>query len=179
MLVSTPHVFFATGISRGGQAAYFLACNLPGRIRAIAPFTMPLPDFLAEGCRAGPPVGLALFNGTGDPLVPYEGGSIRVFGKARGEVLSTAATLALWRSRNGCADTPSSHELIDPVQDSMRVEKTTWANCTGAPVALYRIENGGHTWPSGTRYLGKRLVGPVNRDIDGAAEAWRFFQQFN
>ncbi|MGH8596416.1 MAG: alpha/beta hydrolase family esterase, partial [Gammaproteobacteria bacterium] len=27
---------FATGISRGGQASYFMACALPGRIRAIA-----------------------------------------------------------------------------------------------------------------------------------------------
>ena len=28
---------FATGISRGGQASYFIACQFPGRIRAIEP----------------------------------------------------------------------------------------------------------------------------------------------
>ena len=174
-----PARIFATGISRGGQASYFLACKLPTRIRAIAPFTMPLPDYLEDDCRSGPPVGIALFNGTGDPLVPYDGGSIKVFRQDRGEVLSTAATLELWRRRNGCSDSPVSHDLIDPVPDNMQVEKTTFTNCSGAPVVLYRIENGGHTWPSGTQYLGKRLVGPVNKDIDGAVEAWKFFQQFD
>lgn len=174
-----PARIFATGISRGGQAAYFLACKLPGRIRAIAPFTMPLPAYLEDDCRSGPPVGMALFNGTGDPLVPYDGGTIRVFRQDRGAVLSTAQTLELWRQRNGCAGAPSGREIIDPVQDDTQVEKTAWTDCSGAPVVLYRIENGGHTWPSGSRYSGKSLVGPVSRDIDGAVEAWTFFRQFD
>jgi len=154
-----PARIFATGISRGGQASYFLACKLPGRIRAIAPFTMPLPDYLEDDCRSGPPVGIALFNGTGDPLVPYDGGTIQVFRQDRGKVLSTAETLKLWRRRNGCPDSPVNHELIDPAPDSMHVDKTTWTKCSGAPVTLYRIENGGHTWPSGNQYLGNGWLG--------------------
>ena len=45
---------FATGISRGGQASYFLACKLPGRIKAIAPIAMSLPVFMQDDCTARP-----------------------------------------------------------------------------------------------------------------------------
>jgi len=169
---------FATGISRGGQASYFLACQFPDRIRAIAPVTMPLPEFMQEDCRSGPAVGVAIFNGTEDPLVPYNGGQIRVFRKERGAVLSTAETISLWLIRNGCLAQPSDHSRIDPEDDGMVVVRTRWANCAGAPVELFRVEGGGHTWPSGRQYLPALLVGAVNRDIDAAAEIWAFFQGF-
>lgn len=172
-----PNRVFATGISRGGQASYFLACNVGG-FRAIAPVAMPLPEFLKTDCERGPPVGLAIFNGTDDPLVPYAGGQIKVFKKSRGEVLSTLDTVKLWLTRNGCnARKISSQEKIDIADDETSVEKVTWQeDCAATPVLLYRIEGGGHTWPSGTQFLPKFLVGTVTRDIDAAVEAWRFFQ---
>lgn len=169
---------FATGISRGGQASYFLACHLPDTIRAIAPVAMPLPTFMEDECADGPAVAVAVFNGTQDPQVPYGGGPITVLGKTRDTVMSTEQTLALWRSRNGCADAPTRSTEIDEPGDKTSVTKTEWADCDGAPVTLYRIENGGHTWPSGRQYLWVRLIGEVSKDIDGAAEAWQFFRQF-
>lgn len=170
---------FATGISRGGQASYFLACQFPGRIRAIAPVTMPLPAFMEDDCRAGPPVGVAIINGTDDPLVPFDGGQIRVFDKERGAVLSTAETMTLWLRRNGCLAQPSDQTRIDTHDDGMAVVRTRWMDCKGAPVVLFRVEGGGHTWPSGRQYLPAFLVGPVNRDIDAAAEIWAFFRTFD
>ena len=172
-----PGQVFATGISRGGQASYFLACRLGDRIRAIAPITMPLPAFLEDDCRRGPPVGVAILNGTEDPLVPYDGGQITLFRQKRGRVLSTDATARLWRQRNGCSDS-STDETIDEVDDATRVRKTVWSDCAGAPVVVYRIEGGGHTWPSGGQYLPEALVGRVTREIDGAVEAWSFFAAF-
>jgi len=169
---------FATGISRGGQASYFLACKLPGRIRAIAPFTMPLPDFLEDDCSEGPPVSMALFNGTADPLVPYTGGMIQIGKRARGKVLSTDQTLAIWRRRNGCSPQQPKSVQIDQVQDGTSVDRFSWNGCADGQVILYRINNGGHTWPSGPQYLPKKIIGRVTRDIDGATEAWRFFRQF-
>lgn len=173
-----PDRIFATGISRGAQASWFLACKLPGRMRAIAPVTMPLPEFLADDCRNGPPVGVLVMNGTADPLVPYDGGQIRVFRKDRGQVLSTDQTMAFWRRRNGCADAPTSVEEIDRPGDRTSVVRTDWKDCTGAPVTLYRVDGGGHTWPSGRQYLGSWLIGDVSGDIDGAEEIWRFFKRF-
>ena len=171
---------FATGISRGGQASYFLACRFPGRFRAIAPVVMPLPAYMEDDCRAeGPPVGLALFNGTEDPLVPYDGGWITFGRDRRDRVLSTEDTLTIWRARNGCATAPDSSRIIDTADDGMRVIRNDWTNCSGAPVTLYRIEGGGHTYPSGRRSLLELVVGPVNRDISAADETWAFFSRFD
>lgn len=169
---------FATGISRGGQASYFLACQFPDRIRAIAPITMPMPEFMAADCKATPDIGLALLNGTQDPVVPYEGGQIVVQGKQRGIVLSTKQTLTTWLSRNGCSTERTTQRTINPIADNTSVQRTDWTQCSGAPVRLYRIEGGGHTWPSGSQYLPVRVVGEVTHDIDGANEIWDFFSMF-
>lgn len=170
---------FATGISRGGQASYFFACEFPGRIRAIAPVAMPLPEFMADRCRSGPPVGVAIINGTDDPLVPYEGGEIRVGRRERGKVLSTDASLELWRQRNGCNSEVVSTSRLDPFRDRTHVDVKEWRDCEGAPVLLYKIVGGGHTWPSGSQYLPRFVIGRVTTDIDGAAVAWKFFSEFN
>lgn len=169
---------FATGISRGGQASYYLACNMPERIRAIAPITMPLPEFMEDECRAGPPVGVAIINGTADPLVPYDGGWITVRRKKRDIVLSTDKTLALWRDRNKCSDASTSTSFIDKPGDKTSVNITEWTRCSGAPVKLYKVNNGGHTWPSGLQYLPVRSVGETSNDINGSEEGWKFFSQF-
>jgi polyhydroxybutyrate depolymerase len=173
-----PGRVFATGISRGGQASYFLACEFPGRIRAIAPVAMPLPAFMADDCRSGPPVGIAIMNGTEDPLVPYDGGAITVGRKERGDVLGTNQTIALWGNRNGCDLSRHRDSTLDAARDRMLVELSEWRNCSGAAVLLYRIVGGGHTWPSGSQYLPAFLVGRATRDIDGAEVAWAFFSEF-
>jgi polyhydroxybutyrate depolymerase len=169
---------FATGISRGGQASYFVACVFPGRIRAIAPVAMPMPVFMRDLCRQGHGTGVAIFNGTEDPLVPYDGGQIRVFRRARGEVMSTDATVDYWRARNGCDAEPTDTTVLDAAADGMQVIRTSFDRCEYDPVLRYRIEGGGHTWPSGRQYLPRFLVGPVNRDIDAAVEIWTFFARF-
>ncbi len=169
---------FATGISRGGQASYFMACSFPGRIRAIAPVAMPLPLIMRDACSQGPPVGLAIFNGVADPIVPYDGGWITIGRHRRDEVLSTEDTVALWRNRNACGTTPASFEQIDLANDGMRVEKTSWGACAETPVLLYRIVGGGHTWPGSERNLPEWLVGRINHDISATNEIWAFFSQF-
>lgn len=169
---------FATGISRGGQASYYLACNLTGRIRAVMPVAMALPDFMENECISGPPVGIAVVNGTADPQVPYDGGWITVFRKKRDIVLSTAKTLELWRNRNRCTDTPVSTSSIDNHDDQTSVEITEWSNCSGAPVKLFKVNNGGHTWPSGIQYLPPRIVGETTKEISAADEGWTFLSQF-
>lgn len=169
---------FATGISRGGQASYFVACQFPDRIRAIAPVAMPMPAFMADTCEARG-IGIAIFNGTDDPLVPYDGGQIKVFRRERGLVMSTDDTIDFWRQRNDCDTTPSDSAVIDAAKDKTRVLRTTWEQCRQAPVMLYRIEGGGHTWPAGRQYLPRRRIGRVSKEIDGAGEIWAFFSRMS
>lgn len=167
---------FATGISNGGLMSFRLGCSIPGTIRAIAPVTASIPSAIADQCKHGSGVGLALFNGTTDPLVPYAGGQIRVFGNDRGEVLSTEETISIWIARNGCGAEAARTLLPDRADDGTRVEAFAYRSCSsGTPVVLYRIEGGGHTWPGGRQYLGRRLVGRTSRDINASDEIWKFF----
>ena len=168
---------FATGISRGGQASYFVACEYSDRIRAIAPVAMPMPVYMLEICSEAPATGIAIFNGTEDPLVPYNGGHIKVGKRERDEVMSTDDTVEFWRARNQCS-AEAAMETVNTKKDRMQVHRSSWEACEQAPVVLYRIEGGGHTWPSGRQYLPRFVVGRVNKDIDGAEEVWSFFSQF-
>lgn len=171
-------LLFATGHSRGGQASYFIGCKLDLGIRAIAPVSMPLPQHFEDDCAGGPPLGLVLFNGTRDPQVPYNGGPITVLGMKRDVVLSTDETIKLWLRKNNCAAKVSAVRTINPARDQTSVTRMEWSDCEGAPVVLYRIGNGGHTWPSGRQYLPRLLIGRTTRDIDAADEALAFFSLF-
>ncbi|MEM6989383.1 MAG: hypothetical protein AAF721_02760 [Myxococcota bacterium] len=44
-----------------------------------------------------------------------------------------------------------------------------------APVVVYRVEGGGHTWPGGRQYLPQSLIGRVSRDILGTRHIFNFF----
>ena len=99
-------------------------------------------------------------------------------GHVGGEVLSTEATIELWRRRNGCSSTVDRRLLSDQADDNVRVEHSVWSECSGAPIEEYRIIGGGHTWPGGTQYLPVKLIGRVTHDIDAATEIWSFFSTF-
>ena len=43
-----------------------------------------------------------------------------------------------------------------------------------APVKLYEVEGGGHTWPGGP-VLPPAIFGPTNQDIDATARILNFF----
>ncbi|MEP3844709.1 MAG: PHB depolymerase family esterase [Paracoccaceae bacterium] len=168
---------FATGLSRGAQASFYLACNLPGQIKAIMPVATNLPKYMVNECRSGPPVGVALITGTDDPQVPFNGGTITVLGQRRDVVLSSEQTMALWQNRNGCGNKLRSSTYDQRPNDGVSVTLRDWS-CSGAPLRHYTVQGGGHTWPSGRQFLPRRLVGRVSRDINAADEGWAFFSQF-
>ena len=172
-----PRRVFVTGISNGGLMSYQLACSLPDTIRGIAPVTAQIPAAIAPLCRTESAVSLAVFNGTEDPLVPYHGGQIKVFRQQRGAVLSTAETIRIWRQKNGCSPQATIAAFADLADDGTRVTKIEYGPCdSGAKVALYRIDGGGHTWPDGRQYLPVRWIGRTTRDINGCDEIWAFFK---
>lgn len=168
---------FSTGISRGGAASYYLACYRPGLLRAIAPVAMPMPDFMADACARTRPLGFLLMNGTADPLIPFEGGPIRVGTSTRSRVLSTRDTLDRFARLNGC-ETPGPARTADRLNDGMSLIRRSWQGCSAAPVQEVTVEGGGHTWPGGRQYLPRRVIGPVTGETDGMVEIWNFFTGF-
>ncbi|SEP99564.1 polyhydroxybutyrate depolymerase [Thalassovita taeanensis] len=160
---------YATGMSRGGQMSYFLGCSRPRLFRAVAAVAMPLPDFLEGTCRGGAPLPVLVMNGTADPIVPYEGGPLTLGRKDRGQVFSTDATMQMFRTRNRCANKVTARRIG-------QVQRYDWQGCA-APTVLYRVNGGGHTWPSGRSGVAPRMVGRTNVDINAADEIWEFFSQ--
>jgi polyhydroxybutyrate depolymerase len=118
-----------------------------------------------------------ILNGTKDPLVPYGGGYVEVFGIKRGRVISTDDTVRFWVATNKCPGTPAIEDLPDNnSNDGTKVKKISYGPCSGnTRVTLFSIEGGGHTWPDGTQYLPKRIVGNTSRQINACDVIWDYF----
>lgn len=177
-----PRKVFSSGMSNGGLMSIRLACDMPDEIRAIGALTASIPENLVDMCSEEKPAksGLLLMNGTEDPIVPFNGGMIKVFGQTRGKVVSTEKTLQVWLAKNGCKDVPKVQELNDKdPEDGTRVTEYTYDQCSsGAPVVFYKVHGGGHAWPGGWQYLREKRIGRTSRDIDAAEEVWKFFSSF-
>jgi polyhydroxybutyrate depolymerase len=173
-----PERVYAAGISNGGQMAYRLALELPDRVAAVAAVAASLPDDANLDCaKSGKPMATLIVNGTADPMNPYTGGTVALYGIFRntGTVLSTDDTVAYFAGLAGHRGPPRVNAFPDAAtDDDSRAELRTWSDGPGPPVALLAIEGGGHTFPH-LRHRFPRFLGPTNADVDAAAEIWRFF----
>ncbi len=171
-------VYFA-GISNGALMSYRLACEIPEKIAAVAAVTGNLPEHLASIKPRGP-VPVIIINGTEDPLVPWNGGPVRIPfmpGRERGRVISAPATAAYWARANGCNAAPVVDELPDSDPgDGCRVIRHKYPGCI-ADLILLELKGGGHTWPGGSQYLPVRIIGRVCRDINASETIWEFFKR--
>lgn len=169
---------YATGISNGAMMSFTLACHLSEMFAAIAVVAGNLPERLKHE-KPKTPVSVLIMNGTKDPLVPYNGGNIKVFSKERGKVLSTDETIKFWIKANNCSEQTISGKIPDKVKnDGSTVIVESYRNpLNNVEVVLYKIEGGGHTWPGGFQYLPERIIGKTNRDIKASDVIWNFFQK--
>jgi len=166
---------YATGISNGGFMSFRLGLELSSKIAAIAPVTANLAK-VHDGKKPTHPVGLLVINGTADPLVPYEGGHVQVFGRKRGAIHSTDESVNRWAAFNGCGKVSKAVALADAApKDGTRAYRSTWSGCGAFSVVLIRIQGGGHAWPGGTQYLSPRLVGRVCSDFEAVPLMFDFF----
>jgi polyhydroxybutyrate depolymerase len=173
-----PTRVYATGISNGGFMSVRLAIDLSEKIAAVAPVAAQLSVAL-EGKSPQLPIPIMIINGTEDPLVPFDGGDVRLFesGRSRGEVLSTAVTIEHFRQHNNCDSTPQLVDLPDTdPDDGTTVTVETYTGCDdGAEVILVKVIGGGHAWPGGKQYLGPKLVGVVSHEINASEMILDFF----
>jgi polyhydroxybutyrate depolymerase len=169
---------FSTGISNGGFFSFALALRMPEQIKAIAPVCASISMNLFPEYKPAQPVSLLLINGTDDPIVPYNGGTIGGKFFKRGQCTSTDLTLARYTSLNDCELNPVSASLPDiDTKDGCHAERFNYS-CKDARLQFIKVYGGGHTWPGGSSYLSKRIVGKVCRDFSASQEIWNFFRQF-
>ncbi len=169
---------FATGMSNGAMMSSRLACELSDRIVAVALVAGTTPRSIQPTCAPKRPVSVMIVHGTADPIVPYEGGEVRLRGLAsRGMVISAEATAAEWARHDGCEPGAAERAIPDTnTKDGSTIHVQTWGRCAeGTAVELWKIQGGGHTWPGGWQYLSDELIGTTNRDIDAREEIWKFF----
>jgi polyhydroxybutyrate depolymerase len=173
-----PQRVYVIGPSNGGMMTFRLLCEAADLLAAAAAIIASMPVDLIGTCEPARAVPILVMNGTADPLVPYQGGAIASGG--RGEVLSTDDTIALLRRFNGCTGDPAVELIASRNAGPSAVTREIWTHCaSGAPVVLYRIEGGGHRIPAlegEPRALVDRLLGPQNRDFDGAEAIWSFLR---
>ncbi|MBI5092298.1 MAG: esterase [Candidatus Hydrogenedentes bacterium] len=170
-----PKRIFATGISNGAIFSHYVGAKLSTRFAAIAPVVGGIAEPFAPQFKPDEPVSVFILQGTDDPLDPYHGGGVA--GGRRGHIIDTDKTVELWTRQDGCATTPQTGELPDSdPSDACRVKWSTWSKGrNGTEVTLYTIEGGGHTWPGGSQFLPKFIVGRVCHDFDATQAIWEFF----
>jgi polyhydroxybutyrate depolymerase len=180
---------YATGLSQGGAMSYVLSVARPYRFAAIASVSAPRPfafddTLFPPNLAATPsrPFPLLHMHGTGDTLVPYNGG-VGVFDLRFPSVEQVVGDYVL---NNGGDITPTIVDLPNTnTTDGTTVQllsyeggayRDTAGNLRPAEVLLYRIHNGGHNWP-GDFPAWPEFAVPVNYDISASNEIWRFFSR--
>ncbi|HMV43566.1 MAG TPA: hypothetical protein PK079_22880 [Leptospiraceae bacterium] len=158
---------FLTGISNGGMMSFRLACEMSKTFKEVFPITANMPLNADTLCKPQNSVSITVFNGTEDPLVPYKGGTVKVLGKAHGEVDSTDATLKFWADKAGCANKESAELPKKYSNDPTSVIHHRW-ECPANRIELYEIRGGGHTWPGGTKFLPEMMVGITTKEIEAS-----------
>lgn len=157
---------YATGMSNGGYMSYTLACELSGRIAAIASVTGSMTTLQETSCNGEYVVPVLQFHGTADPVVNYEGDE---------NYLSIPDLMEFWADKQGCVPEINEEDLPDTrPEDGSSVTIVSYSDCND--VILYRINNGGHTWPNGAVDLPE--AGSTNRDINASSIIWNFFSQY-
>ncbi len=166
---------YVTGMSNGGFLASRLACELPGRIAAIAAVGASMDKY--QDYHPTKPIPVMYIQGTKDPLVPFDGVIKRMGG--RSVIYSHADMLKLWVDADACDERPVVTNLPDNAGDGTSVTREEYINTkTGIKVVGYTIVNGGHTWPGGTQYLPKMVIGSVSHNLDACEAIWDFFKGY-
>lgn len=138
---------YAIGISNGAEMASQVACDVPETFAAVAAIA----GVINQDCTT--PVPVVAFHGTADENVLFDW---------------APAAVEAWATTNGCSLTAQTTPI------SEHVELVAYHGCTsGADVAFYIINGGGHTWPGAADDSGG--VGPTTHEISASEIAWQFF----
>lgn len=158
---------YSTGMSNGGFMSHTLACELSNRITAIASVTGSIFNTqYGVNCHPTRPVPVMQISGTADGTVPYVGTT---------SMMPIDSVVKYWVTKNSCNPTATFSNVPNiSLTDGCTAEHYLYSGGTGgSTVELYKIINGGHTWP-GFPFGGAG----TNMDINASKEIWRFFNKY-
>lgn len=169
---------FIAGYSNGGHLGFRFALEHPNAVAGIAAISASLPTADNLACKdAGKAVPVLIMNGTEDPINPYYGGQVTLFGFGnRGRVLSSISSAEHFAHKAGYHGAPSEtkHLLNNLADDPTATKYYAWRDGEHPEVILYTIVGGGHTIPQ-EYFRPPRILGASSKEINGPAEIWAFF----
>jgi hypothetical protein len=127
---------------------------------------------IANTCSPNHSMPELLIHGTDDLIVPFNGAY---------DWLSVQQKLNHWTNFNQC--TESDMCLLPDLDtlDGCTVQKIIYTHCSdSADVILFKVINGGHSWPGGDTsflHLSWGEIGKTNFDINASQEIWNFFNK--
>lgn len=172
-----PSRVYVAGHSNGGHMAFRMAFEAPELVAGIGAIGANLPVEDNLDCeRSGKAVATIIMNGTEDPVNPYAGGLVEVYGDvSRGEVLSAEDSARYWARLAGYRGDPQHAVWPERAPgDDTRVESSRWSGEGRPPVVLVSVLGGGHTLPHPVFRL-PRILGPTSHEFDTAEVIWAFF----
>ncbi len=151
---------YLTGFSMGGFMSNRLACQLTGRVAAVASVAGTVGD--GYTCSPSESIPMCHFHGTTDTNVGYgtDGGGDQdnTFG------LSAVQWIDFWNTNDGCGNVSLDGQFPDTESDAYTVEYVEYAGCTdNSRVVHYKVNGADHVW-----------LGP-NNDVFYTLEIWKFF----
>lgn len=161
---------YSCGMSMGGFFTNRLACELSNRIAAFASVTGLLSTSTDYNCNPSKAIPIMFIHGTNDPTVDYNGSPY---------YRSAPQTIQHWVEESNCAGNADTTAIPNSnTADNSTVELIKYMSCESqVEVWLYKVNQGGHTWPGGIIDLPSS--GNTNRDINASAEIWNFFNKFS
>lgn len=178
-----PEKVFFTGISCGAMFSYYLVNAMNSRITAIAAVCGGISETQAQMYSFKKPVSVLVINGTGDPLIKYEGGYGKLNKRNEGNEDANLVPTEKLVDKIVLLDRCNAKPQITMLPDNNAADKCTETEyiyeCAGVKVDFIKIENGGHTWAGGTQYLPKFLIGRLCKDFSASQKVFDFFMSLN
>jgi polyhydroxybutyrate depolymerase len=163
-----PHRVFATGFSNGAAMTFTLGGHFSNRIAAIAPVSSQ--SFSSVDALARP-LPVYYLVGTADPLIPYNGGSMLLWGQMR-ETPPVQQSADHWAQLDGCPPTPQV------VSDKDGVRVVRYGPGRDHAEVIYTVITGnGHHWPMSPEPLPRAISGPTLDPFSATDRIWDFFRR--
>jgi len=190
--LADPRQIYIAGVSNGGMMTFRMLCEASELFAGAATVIANMPASIGARCAPRKAVPIVMFNGTADPLVPYDGGGVGFLG-GRGSVWAAEETAEFMADVNACTAARAvplpigsrfgqvrgqvGGQVGGQVWGQVRVTRIDWAFCrSGSPVALYRFDGGGHQVPGQRQFL-PFFLGRGTQALHAADEAFAFFRR--
>jgi polyhydroxybutyrate depolymerase len=165
-----PHRLYLAGFSNGAGMTFRYAAE--GRV-SLAAITAVAGHCWIDPVPRSRPVPTLYLIGNRDPLVPVQGGEVRIpWGNRVVRRPPVSHSLSKWALANHCEPAPvsrtSEHGLI------VSEYRSSHAHMDMQSVVIPGL---GHHWPGGEGQLNPRLGGPKDSPISANEWMWRFFQR--